>query len=306
MDFFAKSTPIFFIITESVLEFFILTKDALYINSASTSFTSILLFFWKFTYFYTFLLYGYASFMNPGYLKLSWISEVQKDPTYKEELDDNGERSFCAICNMPRPLRAHHCSVCKKCVVLMDHHCDFIGNCVGYRNYKAFFVFLLEYPIHCILSLFVSIYGFFLSPKSISDYVLLVISLLFFVVVGFIVVMQLIPQANFIYHNTTWIEESGRQKRESLYRRARTVSQNRYDTLSLYQNLQQRLGDNPLMWLIPTPNTGNPYKFPQNPHYVPVYELNFSNFFQDDNENSPLLPAARLRTVNILGSKEAI
>ena len=236
--------------------------------------------------------------MNPGYLKLSWIRDVQNDPEYKEELDDNGERSYCELCNMPRPLRAHHCSTCQKCVLLMDHHCDFIGNCVGFRNYKCFFVFLVEYPIHAVLSLVIAGIGLHRYQNGSVDVVVFLLSLILFGVLGFLVVTQLIPQIDFALHNKTWIESAGNKIRDELYRRARTPIVNRYDTLSVYKNLKIRLGPNPLTWLIPTPNNGNPYSFPKNPNFVPVYELTFRTFNEDeDDEQNPLLPGARFRTM---------
>lgn len=289
--------PIFFIIIESLIEFFVWRRDGSIIMDTNKCGWKFLVKIWVFTYIYSFILYSSASFMNPGYLKLSWIREVQNDPTFKEELDDNGERSYCEICNMPRPLRAHHCSVCKRCVLLMDHHCDFIGNCVGYRNYKAFLVFLIEYPIHCALIMIVSSFRITDPNKTGADIFLFILCLAFFGFLSFIVVMQLIAQIPFALHNQTWIEISGNKIRDALYRRAGQKRQNRYDTLSIFNNLKQRLGPNPLLWPIPTPNNGNPYSFPTNPNFVPVHELRFSTLmnFDDDDERNPLLPAARLR-----------
>ena len=289
--------PIFFIIFETLIEFFIWKLDGKDVMNTEQGWRKFTVKAWLFTYFYTFLLYSSACFMNPGYLKLSWIREVQNDPTFKEELDDNGERSYCEICNMPRPLRAHHCSTCKKCVLLMDHHCDFIGNCVGYRNYKAFIVFLIEYPIHCILLITVSSFRLTAPDKTGCDILFFLFCLIAFSIICFVVVMQLFAQIPFALHNQTWIEISRNKIRDALYRRAGQKQENRYDTLSVYNNLKQRLGQNPLLWLIPTPNNGNPYSFPTNPHFVPVYELRFNTFsnYDDDDERNPLLPAARLR-----------
>lgn len=50
---------------------------------------------------------------------------------------------YCGRCRQYKPPRSHHCRHCNVCVLKMDHHCPFINNCVGYRNQKAFGLFLL-------------------------------------------------------------------------------------------------------------------------------------------------------------------
>ena len=44
----------------------------------------------------------------------------------------------------------HHCSRCKRCVYKMDHHCPWTDNCVGYKNIKAFMLFLFYASLLCI------------------------------------------------------------------------------------------------------------------------------------------------------------
>ncbi|KAI8907557.1 DHHC palmitoyltransferase-domain-containing protein [Powellomyces hirtus] len=51
--------------------------------------------------------------------------------------------SFCPLCNMTRPPRAHHCKRCGCCVLRMDHHCKWLNTCIGYRNQAHFIRFLL-------------------------------------------------------------------------------------------------------------------------------------------------------------------
>lgn len=46
-------------------------------------------------------------------------------------------RTFCRVCRLFRPVRAHHCSVCNKCVDHMDHHCPWVNNCIGRGNYRV-------------------------------------------------------------------------------------------------------------------------------------------------------------------------
>eukprot|EP00002_Diphylleia_rotans_P024084 TRINITY_DN4748_c0_g2_i3.p1 TRINITY_DN4748_c0_g2~~TRINITY_DN4748_c0_g2_i3.p1 ORF type:complete len:162 (-),score=30.87 TRINITY_DN4748_c0_g2_i3:560-1045(-) len=64
------------------------------------------------------LLFNYVQCLRtqPGYLDASMEEEYAA-------LCAPEERSFCQICNMNRPPRAHHCKVCRRCVMRMDHHC---------------------------------------------------------------------------------------------------------------------------------------------------------------------------------------
>ncbi|XP_020112533.1 protein S-acyltransferase 11-like isoform X2 [Ananas comosus] len=57
--------------------------------------------------------------------------------------------TFCAYCQKPKPLRAHHCRSCRACVTDMDHHCPFIGNCVGAANHRFFVAFLISVVVSC-------------------------------------------------------------------------------------------------------------------------------------------------------------
>ena len=156
---------IFFISFQGIIEFFIYLTDVKRIPNLDSSFMNFILHLWLFTLFYTLIFYVASSFMDPGILSINWLDEAHSDPNFKEELDDNGEKSFCEICNIPRPLRAHHCSTCKRCVLLMDHHCDFIGNCVGFRNYKCFLVFLISFMIHGILT-YIILFRLIFSSKE--------------------------------------------------------------------------------------------------------------------------------------------
>jgi len=90
------------------------------------------------------LLFNYwmTHFMGPGNppakLDSETISLLSDDP----ECRDGAPHRFCRICNVIKPMRAHHCSICKKCVLKMDHHCPWVNTCVGWRNHKHFLLFL--------------------------------------------------------------------------------------------------------------------------------------------------------------------
>ncbi|EEH20377.2 hypothetical protein PABG_02636 [Paracoccidioides brasiliensis Pb03] len=58
-------------------------------------------------------------------------------------VSSTGGRRFCKKCQNVKPDRTHHCSSCKQCVLKMDHHCPWLATCVGFRNYKAFLLFLI-------------------------------------------------------------------------------------------------------------------------------------------------------------------
>jgi len=261
--------PVLLATFQSVLEFGIWKYFIRIIGNDPIRFVARI---WGVTYFYQLVCYLVASFISPGYLNASWLSHVQDDPTFREEPAENGEKNFCEHCCLPRPSRAHHCQVCKKCVLLMDHHCLFIDNCIGYRNYKAFYLFLLIYILHTVLTL-VILFNSILKPQNSAIQVLIfVISLLFFGFFGVMTLNQLFHQTVFLVNNSTWVENSIFQSQKYLYDKAGVQMRSPYN-MGLFANIQQRFGDNPLLWIIPIPNNGNPYVFPKNKEFIPIYDL---------------------------------
>lgn len=67
-----------------------------------------------------------------------------------------GESRYCKKCHTRKPDRAHHCSSCRRCVLKMDHHCPWLATCVGFRNQKAFILFLIYVSLFCWLCFAVS------------------------------------------------------------------------------------------------------------------------------------------------------
>ncbi|XP_048730192.2 uncharacterized protein LOC125647529 isoform X1 [Ostrea edulis] len=56
--------------------------------------------------------------------------------------------TYCDICKLDIPPRAHHCDFCKACVLKRDHHCFMVGTCIGYKN-QRYFVVMAFYTIIC-------------------------------------------------------------------------------------------------------------------------------------------------------------
>jgi palmitoyltransferase len=56
--------------------------------------------------------------------------------------------TYCDICKMDIPPRAHHCNFCQGCVLKRDHHCFMVGTCIGFKN-QRYFVVMSFYTMIC-------------------------------------------------------------------------------------------------------------------------------------------------------------
>ena len=232
--------------------------------------------FWIISFIYALICFLSTSFMDPGTIK-------NGDFDYSQEFDDCDEKLYCAECGIKRPPRSHHCKTCGRCVALKDHHCYYLGNCIGIRNYRSFFLFLLSFLIHTITSIFI-IYSYAFPIRNINKQKIISISvLLYFIFFTFSVLKQIIPQTAFLKRNSTWIESSKEKQKQKHSRYQQTVS--RYDTGSIYENIKQKMGPNPLLWIVPIPNNANITSFPQNPEYIPWSEL---EMIKDESESGDL------------------
>jgi len=130
---------------------------------------------------------GLVFILDPGYIPLNLHSQnsLQEEAlqSLPEEypfvqsthfgqdrvLDLDGvsvECKYCFTCQSIRPPRTFHCSNCERCIYGHDHHCPWTGNCIGYRNYKYFFLFVINTSI---LAWFVFICTIVKLVKILSD-----------------------------------------------------------------------------------------------------------------------------------------
>lgn len=101
----------------------------------------------------------------------------------------SGEMRYCKKCHTRKPDRAHHCSSCRRCVLKMDHHCPWLATCVGFRNQKAFILFLIYVSLFCWLCFAVSatwVVAEFFGELQVSDALMPVNFILLVVLAGVI------------------------------------------------------------------------------------------------------------------------
>ena len=215
-----------------------------------------------------------ASLMNPGYLTKEIVGEMKADASYKEELEDNGEKCYCYLCEMDRPLRCRHCGKCDKCVMVFDHHSNILQNCVGHRNYKCYFGFI---SLFCVYS-FITVALLLMS--EISNFSIAVILYLF--IVGCLLALKVYYNAILLITNTTESESKKNKLEENIFKRHRKRFINKYNAGNAGGNIRCRFGSNALFWFLPTPNTDRGYIPEVNPLFTPPHEFAFHDNFEDD------------------------
>ena len=284
--------PVFFIFFQTCSEISFFICHILQFMFEDSKILHFLTYFWVFQYLYTLWSFSAASFLDPGFLTDHWEEEAKRDPNYKNYDDENDPKFFCKKCNMKRPQRCHHCSDCNKCVLLYDHHCEFTDNCVGQRNYRAFFIFLLVFPLHTVTTVGLGVYSIFKYTMTGLHIFVFFVNALYFLVFGVVVLMQLSAQFSFLLHDSTWIEQNFKETNERFYKKAGVKQVDKYNINTL-ENIKIKLGHNPWLWIFPIANNEKIYSFKINPEYVPVTKLHIT---VDDiaDEKTPLIDVNRV------------
>merc|ERR1711934_1259357 len=169
----------------------------------------------------------------------------------EKKLDGSGR--WCRKCVKVKPDRCHHCRVCQRCVLKMDHHCPWINNCVGYYNYKFFYLFI-TYAL--LILVWVSTTSFLNFLRSVaspdvldfgSDSFMIVFCWLYCTLFGVALGGFVTFHTYLLVQNFTTIELV--EKKGSPARGKQYVHP--WD-LGAVENIEESLGQNPLLWMIPT------------------------------------------------------
>mmetsp|Transcript_22871 Transcript_22871/g.58538 ORF Transcript_22871/g.58538 Transcript_22871/m.58538 type:complete len:330 (+) Transcript_22871:79-1068(+) len=176
-------------------------------------------------------------------------SEVGEDVQHEKK--KGGKRRWCKWCHRYKPDRCHHCRVCKVCVLKMDHHCPWIHNCVGFGNHKYFFLLLLYSVSACHLVSWGMVESVQLSidvetpfwtmlallfGESLAVFLAMLLSAFW----GFHIWLVLQAMTTIEFCEKSSKNGNGNGNYISPYRRPTALG-----------NIQDVLGKNPIVWLLP-------------------------------------------------------
>eukprot|EP00403_Amphidinium_massartii_P008172 CAMPEP_0178422938 /NCGR_PEP_ID=MMETSP0689_2-20121128/27433_1 /TAXON_ID=160604 /ORGANISM="Amphidinium massartii, Strain CS-259" /LENGTH=364 /DNA_ID=CAMNT_0020044521 /DNA_START=95 /DNA_END=1185 /DNA_ORIENTATION=- len=179
-------------------------------------------------------------------------------PLSLQETKRSGDRRHCKWCVKYKPDRCHHCRVCRTCILKMDHHCPWIYNCVGFRNHKYFFLLLFYSSIASHLITWTMLESVSASVDSDTPFMQMFFLLFGETLAGF---LALLVTGFFCFH--IWLMLKAMTTIEFCEKSMKRTS---YD-ISIYDrgfcgNLSAVLGDNMLLWLVPTsPPSGSGLSF---------------------------------------------
>ena len=70
---------------------------------------------------------------------------------------------YCHMCRGFVGKSENHCVDCEKCSPRLDHHCLWLNNCIGAENYLNFYLLLIVYFIHGLLTVALTVSSFFIA-----------------------------------------------------------------------------------------------------------------------------------------------
>ncbi|OAD02964.1 hypothetical protein MUCCIDRAFT_142897 [Mucor lusitanicus CBS 277.49] len=223
--------------------------------------------------------YYLACTTDPGHTPEGWeppFSVLNPEEDTVIRVGITGPR-FCKKCDAYKPPRAHHCKHCGKCVLRMDHHCPWIGNCVGFGNYSHFVRFVYSvigccsYGCYLLLWRLQRILDAWNNPWVImkpgtSEVVVVVIDILLAGIVLLAVGVLAIYHTYCLFKGQTTIEGWERTKTKRLISRRKIDPVEFPFDVGFYKNICSVLGDNPLLWVWPSPPKGDGLKYAVKPN----------------------------------------
>jgi len=178
---------------------------------------------------------------------------------YSFERKRDGQYRMCSNCQIYKPDRAHHDRRTGECVLKMDHYCPWLNNTIGFNNAKYFFLTLF-YGNCALISWIV-----FMWPKFQGCYEDLDnLKTDFIVLFGwFLAALLSIPLTWFFFFHCrlvangyTTIEHCEKKRALKMQRMGDYSVHDLYKSspydCGLLGNIQEMLGPNPLLWIIPT------------------------------------------------------
>mmetsp|Transcript_12490 Transcript_12490/g.29761 ORF Transcript_12490/g.29761 Transcript_12490/m.29761 type:complete len:282 (+) Transcript_12490:143-988(+) len=249
---FVSAVPVIFVVV--LLAFELYAYDVLFVWSILPAprrpyalyYIGVFSFLWVMTFW---------SFVQCAFTDTGIPEEWERYVSMKKDLKvaERGERGWnpgkateCNKCNIKRPERAHHCSVCGKCILRMDHHCPWIGNCVGYENHKSFLLLCVwGAALACFYVATTLPQMWFITKEypaegsslTAVEAAVFTLASVFAVALGGALVILGAVHVSLAATNQTTIEQGKR-------------GDNPYD-LGVSDNLNELLGSNKLLWLVP-------------------------------------------------------
>jgi len=209
--------------------------------------------------------YVRSIYTDPGEIPESYRCEgdpaQEQPPSGVFETKRSGERRSCKWCKKYKPDRCHHCRICHQCILKMDHHCPWIYNCVGFKNHKFFFL-LLFYTFCCTQLIFWTMFDSMMKALDEDrDFYDMFILLFGETLTGFLAILV---TAFWGFH--IWLMLRAMSTIEFCEKQMKTskasYSPSIYDR-GVYGNIQEVLGLNPLLWLLPVKDyAGDGLTFP--------------------------------------------